>query len=362
MRDLWLGAATAAALAIGQARAADNVVNVYNWSDYIGEHTVADFEKATGIKVRYDVFDSNETLEAKLFAGHSGYDVVVPSSGFLGRQIKAGIFQKLDRSKMPHLSNLDPELLKRVASLDPGNAYGVPFYWGTVGIGINVDKVKQRIPDAPIGSWDLLFKPENAKRLADCGISMLDSPTDVLEVALKYIGKSPYSDKKADIDAAQAMLMAVRPYVKYFHSSRYIDDLANGELCISLGWSGDVFIAGSRAEDAKNGVHLDYYIPKEGTQIFFDMMAVPADAPHPENGMAFIDFMLRPEIAAHNTNTVKYPNAVPSALPQIDADIRDNPAIYPPADVLANTFPDKIASPALDRLRTRAWTTIKTGK
>jgi putrescine transport system substrate-binding protein len=362
MRALWLGAAAVVALAMGPARADDKVVNVYNWSDYIGEHTVADFEKATGIKVRYDVFDSNETLEAKLFAGHSGYDVVVPSSGFLGRQIKAGIFQKLDRSKMPHLSNLDPELLKRVASLDPGNAYGVPFYWGTVGIGYNVDKIKQRIPDAPIGSWDLLFKPEYAKKLADCGITMLDAPSDVIEVALKYLGKSPYSDKKADIDAAQKLLMGVRPYVKYFHSSRYIDDLANGEACLSLGWSGDVFIAKSRAEDAKNGVKLEYYIPKEGTQIFFDMMAVPADAPHPEYGMMFIDFMLQPQIAANNTNFVKYPNAVPSSLPMVDADIRNNPAIYPPPDVLANTFPDKIASPALDRLRTRAWTTVKTGK
>ena len=363
LRGLWLGTAIGAGLALGPALAdEEKVVNVYNWSDYIGDHTIADFEKETGIKVRYDVFDANETLEAKLFAGKTGYDVVVPSSGFLGRQIKAGIFQKLDQSRLPHWSNLDPELLKRVASLDPGNEHGVPFYWGTVGLGINVDKIKQRMPDAPVDSWDIVFKPENAKKFADCGISMLDAPSDMIEVALHYLGKDPHSQKKADIDAAEKLLMSIRPYIKYFNSSRYIEDLANGELCLVIGWGGDVFIAKGRAEDAKNGIKLDYHIPKEGTQIFFDMMAIPADAPHPENARKFIDFQLRAEVAANNTNTVKYPNAVPSSLPLIDADIRNNPSIYPPADVLALTFPDKIAPPALDRLRTRAWTRIKTGK
>jgi putrescine transport system substrate-binding protein len=360
---LLLGTAVAAGLGLGPALAdEEKVVNVYNWSDYIGEHTIADFEKETGIKVRYDVYDSNETLEAKLLAGKSGYDVVVPSSGFLGRQIKAGVFQKLDKGKMPNLSGLDPELMKRVASLDPDNGHATIYAWGTVGLGMNIDKIKQRMADAPVDSWDIIFKPENAKKFKDCGIAMLDSPTDILEVALHYLGKSPYSDKKADIDAAEKLLLSIRPYVKYFHSSRYIDDLVNGELCLVIGWSGDVFIAKGRAEEAKNKVNIEYHIPKEGTQIFFDMMAVPADAPHPDNAMKFINFTLQPAIEAAFTNFVKYPNAVAASLPLIDKDIRDDPSIYPPPEVMAKLFPDKIASPALDRLRTRAWTRIKTGK
>ena len=363
IRGLLLGTAVAAGLALGTALAAEEkVVNVYNWSDYIGEHTIADFEKETGIKVRYDVYDSNETLEAKLFAGKSGYDVVSPSSGFLGRQIKAGIYQKLDKSKMPNLAGLDPELMKRLEPVDPGNQYATIYAWGTVGLGMNIDKIKQRMPDAPIDSLDLIFKPENAKKFADCGIAMLDSPTDIIEVMLNYLGKSPYSDKKADIDAAEKALLAIRPYVKYFHSSRYIDDLVNGELCLVLGWSGDVFIAAGRAEEAKNNVHLEYHIPKEGTQIFFDTLAIPKDAPHPENAMAFINYTLKPEVEAAFTDFVKYPNAVTASIPLIDKDITADKAIYPPPEIMAKLFPDKIASPALDRLRTRAWTRVKTGK
>jgi putrescine transport system substrate-binding protein len=218
------------------------------------------------------------------------------------------------------------------------------------------------MPDAPVDSLDLIFKPENAKKFADCGIAMLDSPTDIIEVMLNYLGKDPHSAKKADIDAAEKALLAIRPYVKYFHSSRYIDDLVNGELCLVLGWSGDVFIAKGRAEEAKNNVHLAYHIPKEGTQIFFDTLAVPKDAPHPQTAMSFINFTLAPKVEAAFTNFVKYPNAVPASLPLIDKDISSDPSIYPPPEVMAKLFPDEIASPALDRLRTRAWTRIKTGK
>jgi putrescine transport system substrate-binding protein len=362
-RGTWLGAAIVAGLVFGPAMAAEEkVVNVYNWSDYIGPNTLADFEKETGIKPHYDVYDSNETLEAKLFAGKSGYDVVSPSSGFLGRQIKAGVYQKLDKSKMPHLAGLDPELMKRVASADPGNEYATIYAWGTIGLGMNIDKIRKRMPDAPIDSYDLVFKPENAKKFADCGIAMLDSPSDIIEITLNYLGKDPHSDKKADIDAAEKALLAIRPYIKYFHSSRYIDDLVNGELCLVVGWSGDVFIAKGRAEEAKNNVKIEYHIPKEGTQIFFDMLAVPKDAPHPENAMKFIDYTLTPAVEAAFSNTTSYPNAVPASLPLIDKDISGDPSINPPPEVMSKLFSDKTASPALDRLRTRAWTRIKTGK
>ena len=362
MRALWLGAAAVLALATGQARAEDKVVNVYNWSDYIGDHTIADFEKATGIKVRYDVFDSNETLEAKLFAGHSGYDVVVPSSGFLGRQIKAGIFQKLDRSKMPNLANLDPELLKRVASLDPGNAYGVPFYWGTVGIGYNVDKIKQRIPNAPIGSWDLLFKPEYADKLKDCGISMLDSPSDMFQTALKYLGKDPHSKSEEDYAAVEQLFAGIRQDVKYFHSSQYINDLANGELCAVIGWSGDVFIAATRADESKNNVHLDYRIPKEGSLLWVDSLAIPKDAKNVDNALKFIDYLNEPQVAANGVNYVSYASPNKAALPLVNEEIRNNPSIYPTDEGKKNLFPDAVADPELERLRTRTWTKIKTGQ
>ena len=338
-------------------------LNVYNWSDYIGETTVEDFQKATGITVRYDVYDSNETLEAKLMAGNTGYDVVVPSGSFLGRQIKAGIYQKLDKSKLKNYALYDPQILEAVAPFDPGNEYAVPYYWGTVGIGYNIDKVKERLGDnAPVDSFDLLFKPENAAKLQDCGIAMLDAPADMLEPALKYIGKDPHTDSVEDYAAVQALFAGIRPFVKYFHSSQYINDLANGELCAVIGWSGDVFIAAARAEESGGNVHIDYRIPKEGTLLWVDSLAIPADAKNVDNALKFLDYLNEAQVAANGVNYVNYASPNTAALDLIDPEVRNNPSIYPSPEVKANLFPDAAVGPELDRLRNRTWTTIKTGQ
>ena len=345
------------------AHAEDKVLHVYNWSDYIAEDTVAKFEKETGIKVTYDVYDGNETLEAKLMAGHSGYDIVVPTAfPFLDRQVKAGVYMKLDRSKIPNYKNLDPELMKRVAAADPGNEHAVIWMWGTTGIGYNVKAVEKRIPNAPVDSLDLVFKPENAAKLKDCGITMLDSPTDIMPIVLNYLHLDPNSQNPDDLKKAEDLMMKIRPYVKYFHSSRYINDLANGDICVAIGWSGDVFQAASRAAEAKNGVEIKYSIPKEGTMIWFDNMAIPADAPHPEAALKWINFILQPKIEAANSNYVAYANPVPASKEFIDASIRDNPAIYPSKEVMDKLFAVPTKSEKFNRLQTRAWTTIRTGQ
>ena len=338
-------------------------LNVYNWSDYIGETTVDDFQKKTGITVRYDVYDSNETLEAKLMAGNTGYDIVVPTGSFLGRQIKAGIYQKIDKSKLANYKYVDPLILEALKPFDPTNDYAVPYFWGTVGIGFNVDKVKERLGDnAPVDSLDLLFKPEYAEKLKDCGISMLDSPSDILPVALKYLGKDPHSKSEEDYKAVEQMLTAVRPNIKYFHSSQYINDLADGELCAVIGWSGDVFIAAARAEEAKNNVHLDYKIPKEGTLLWVDSLAIPKDAKNVDNALKFIDYLNDPQVAANGVNYVNYASPNTGALELVNPDVRNNPSIYPTDDVKKNLFADIPVDPDLDRLRTRTWTTVKTGQ
>lgn len=351
--------ATAAAPASG-----DQKLNVYNWSDYIGEHTVEDFQKATGIQVQYDVYDSNEALEAKLMAGNTGYDIVVPTGPFLGRQIKAGIYQKIDKTKLKNYGNLDPLILQAEAAFDPGNDYAVPYFWGTVGIGINVDKVKQRLGDnAPVDSLDLLLKPEYADKLKDCGITMLDSPSDIFPLLLTYLGKDPHSTSPDDFAAAQKLMQAIRPDIKYFHSSSYINDLANGEICAVLGWSGDVFIAASRAADAKNGNNIEYHIPKEGSLLWVDNLAIPKDAQHVDNALKFIDNLLDPKVAADGVNFVTYPSSVKLELmTTVSKDIASNPGIYPTDDVKKKLFPDKIVDAETERLRTRTWTTIKTGQ
>lgn len=345
------------------AHAEDKVLNIYNWSDYIAKDTVANFEKETGIKVRYDVYDGNETLEAKLMAGHSGYDIVVPTAfPFLDRQVKAGVYQKIDKSKIPNYKNLDPNLMKQVAAADPGNEHAVIWLWGTTGLGYNVKAVEKRIPNAPTNSLDLIFKPENAQKLKDCGITMLDSPTDIIPIALNYLHIDPNSQKPEDLEKAKDLLMKIRPYVKYFHSSQYINDLANGDVCVSLGWSGDIFQAASRASEAKNGVEIQYSIPKEGTMIWFDNMAIPADAPHPEAALKFINYILQPKVEAANTNYVSYANPVPSSLPYVDDAIKNNQSIYPPEDVMKKLFAVPTKSEKFNRLQTRAWTTIRTGQ
>lgn len=340
----------------------EKVLNIYNWSDYIAEDTIPNFEKETGIKIRYDVFDSNEVLEAKMLAGKTGYDLVVPTANFLARQVQAGVFQKLDKSKLTNYGNLDPEMMKTLSKYDPDNAYSVPWMWGTTGVGYNVAKIKERMPDAPIGSWDLVLKPENAAKFADCGITMLDAPTEIMATILNYLGKDPASEDPKDLEAAEALMMQLRPHIKYFHSSQYINDLANGEICLVVGWSGDVFIAQSRAEEAGQGTEIGYYIPDGGAEVWFDLVAMPSDAPHPNNAHLFLNYILRPEVIADISNFVTYANANSAATQFVDDEVKNNPAIYPPAEVKAKLFPNPIHTAEYDRLLTRSWTRIKTGQ
>lgn len=355
-------AATEAAPLAVTATDDEKILNIYNWSDYIAEDTIANFEKLTGIKVRYDVFDSNEVLEAKLLAGNTGYDIVVPSASFVARQIQAGVFQPLDKAQLTNYGNLDPDIMKILAGYDPGNQYVVPWMWGTTGIGYNVAKVKERLPDAPIGSWDMMFKPEVLAKLKDCGVSTLDAPTEVFPSALRYLGLPTGTQNKDDLAKAEALVMGIRPSIKYFHSSQYINDLANGELCMVLGWSGDVFIAQSRAEEAKNGNEIAYFIPKEGALMWFDTMAIPKDAKHPKNATLFLNYILQPEVIAAVSNFVHYANGNAKATPLVDEAVRSNPSIYPPPEVKEKLFPNVVNSPEFDREVTRAWTRIKTGQ
>jgi putrescine transport system substrate-binding protein len=352
-----------AGLAALPALAQDNVLHVYNWSDYIAEDTVAKFEAATGIKVVYDVYDSNEVLEAKLLAGNSGYDIVVPTSNYLQRQIAAGVYQPLDKSKLPNLKNMDPELMQAAAAYDPDNEHSVVYMWGTIGIGYNVAKVKERLgEDAPVDSWKLVFDPQYAEKLADCGITFLDASTDMLQVALPYLGLDPLTTDADDIQKAAALLMQVRPFIRKFTSSEYISDLATGEVCVSVGFSGDIFIAAARAEEANNGIEIAYAVPQEGTQQWFDMMAIPTDAPNPEGALAWMNFIMDPQITADITNYVWYANANAAAMPLVDAEVRDDPAIFPPAEVRAKLFPSVVYDARIDRTITRLWTKVKTGQ
>ena len=344
------------------APAGEQVLNIYNWSDYIAEDTIRNFEKETGIKVRYDAFDSNEVLEAKLLAGNTGYDIVVPSASFVARQIKAGIFQPLDKSRLPNYGNLDPEVMKVLAGYDPDNLHIVPWLWGTTGVGYNVAKIRERMPDAPLGSWDMIFKPEIVSKFKDCGVALLDAPSEVFPTALRYLGLPTGSQTEENLARVEKLVMEIRPSIKYFHSSQYINDLANGEVCLVLGWSGDVFIARDRAAEANNGQEIAYFIPREGSLVWFDTMAIPKDAPHAENAYRFIDYVLRPEVIAAITNHVNYPNGNAAATPLVEASIRDDKAVYPDEETRRNLFPNVVNTPEYDRLVTRTWTRIKTNQ
>ena len=366
MRRVVPIASLVCALSAGAAPAMAETLKFYNWSDYIAEDTIERFEAETGIDVIEDVFDSNEVLEAKLLAGNSGYDLVVPTASFMGRQIQAGVFDTLDKSKLSNLHRVDTELLSFLEAVDPGNQYGVPYLWGTTGIGYNVDKVKEVLgEDAPVDSWDLVFKPENMEKLQSCGVMFLDSPDELYPLVLNYLGKDPNSRTQSDyaLDSEGVeLLKSVRPYVSQFHSSQYISALANGDTCVAIGWSGDVIQAQDRAIEAENGINIEYSIPKEGTQVWFDMLAIPKDAKNKDAAHKFIDFLLRPDVIADISNYVAYANPNVDAMDLQDEEIRDNEGIYPPADVKKKLFAQKVRGMRIERLMVRLWTDIKTGR
>ena len=351
------------ALALTVSAAGAQTVNVFNWSDYIAEDTLANFTAATGIAVNYDVYDSNDTLEARMLAGSSGFDVVVPTGNYLQRQIAAGVYQPLNRDLLPNLVNMDPALMELAAAFDPGNEHGVVYLWGTTGIGYNVEAVAERMgADYVVNSWELLFNPEYAARFADCGIAVLDDHTEIIPPMLRYLGRPPVTTDEADFEAAVVALEAIRPHIRYFHSSQYISDLANGEICLAIGWSGDVLQAASRAEEAGNGVQVAYAIPSEGVNMWFDMLAIPADAPNPEAAHAFINYMMDPQVAANNTNYVAYPNGNAASSPMVDPAVLNDPTIYPSDETKASSWTLRPYDSRTDRIVTRLWTRLRTGQ
>lgn len=362
MRHLQTLICSSFAMLFGAAAQAMPTVSVYNWTDYIGETTLADFQASSGIKVVYDVFDSNETLEGKLLAGRTGYDAVVPSNHFLARQAQAGAFLPLDRSKLTNWKHLDPKLLKQLEQNDPGNQYAVPYLWGTNGIGYNVDKVKAALGVDHIDSWAVLFEPENLKKLKQCGVAFMDSPDELFPAMLKYLGMDPNSEKPADYAKAEARLLDLRPYITYFHSSKYVSDLANGDICVAFGYSGDVLQAASRAQEANNGVKVAYSIPKEGSNLWFDLLAIPKDASNPEQALAFINYLLEPQVIAKVSAAVGYANANPDAQAHMDKSLVENPEIYPPQEILDKLYISNTPNPKMMRLMTRSWSKIKSSR
>jgi putrescine transport system substrate-binding protein len=358
---LTIAAALSACSGVATAQQ-KRVVNVYNWSDYVDPSALDDFTKKTGIAVRYDTFDTSDTLEAKLLAGQSGYDVVVPTGYFLAREIAAGIFQKLDKSKLPNLVNAWPEIANRLAAYDPGNQYAVNYMWGTTGIGYNVKDVHRVLgPGAVVDSWDDVFNPDKIAKFKDCGVHFLDSSDDIVPSTLRYLHLEPNSSNPADLDKAAAVLTKIRPYVRKFHSSEYINALSTGEICLALGYSGDVKQAEKRAEQAKSGIEIEYAIPKEGAPLWFDNLAIPKDAPHVAEANQLINYLLEPQVAARNSNFVSYANGDrPSAL--VDKDILNDRTIYPDEATMAKLFTIIAHDQRTQRLVNRMWTRIKTGE
>jgi putrescine transport system substrate-binding protein len=354
--------AVLATLAANAPAQEQRVVNFYNWSDYVEPTVLQAFRRETGIKVRYDTFDSNNTLETKLLAGKSGYDVVVPSGYFLERQIKAGVFLKLDKSKLPNLAHIWPEIAKRLAAYDPGNQYAVNYMWGTTGIGYNVKKARERLGEARIDSWDIVFKPENIAKFKDCGVYMLDSSDDILSAALHYLGLDPNSKKPAELEKAAELMVKVRPFVRKFHSSEYLNALATGEICLVVGWSGDIKQAQKRAREANSGVEIAYTIPKGGAQMWFDSLAIPKDAPHVNEAHALIDYLQKPEVAAKNTNFISYANGNLASQQFIDKTILNDKTIYPDAASRGKLYTISAHDQRTQRLMNRLWTRIKTGQ
>ncbi len=355
-----LGGTIAAALLASTAIAEE--VRVYNWSDYIDESLLEKFESETGIDLIYDVFDSNEVLETKMLAGGSGYDVVVPSGTFLQRQISAGAFQKLDKSKLTNLDNMWDVINDRVSKYDPNNEYAINYMWGTTGLGVNVGKVREALgDDAPIGSLDLIFDPANMEKLASCGVHFLDAPVEIIPAALAYIGEDPDSQDPEVIAKVEPLLTAVAPYVQKFHSSEYINALANGDICVAFGWSGDILQARDRAAEADNGVEIEYNAPSEGALMWFDNMAIPVDAPNPEGAHKFLNFIMDAQNMAAASNYVYYANGNEASQEFLEEDVIGDPAIYPNADTLENLYTTSPYGPKVQRVVTRMWTKIKSG-
>ena len=341
----------------------DNVLNVYNWTNYIGPSIISDFEKESGIKVHYDVYETNEMMEVKLLAGHTNYDIVVPGGSFFEREVKAGVYRKLDKNLLPELKNLDPDAASATAVYDPGNQYGVDYTWLiSVGMGYNINKVKARIADTPFDSWRLIFDPNVLSKLTDCGVSVLDSPDDVVGSVLAYLGKDPNSESAEDLASAEAVLHAIRPYLRYIDSTRYITDLANGDLCLALGWSGDIAQSRQRASEAGKAVTIGYSVPREGALSIVDVIAIPADAPHPKNAHRFIDYLLRPDVAAKNATAITYASGVAGAAALVSESLRNDSAVYPPPEARARLVPMRAKSQEFTRSLMRMWTRFKTGQ
>jgi len=363
MASLKLVAALCATVIMPMAQAADQQLRMYNWSDYIGPDTLKNFEKQSSIKVQYDVFDTNEMLDAKLLSGHSGYDLVVPSSQFLSRQIRAGAFQPLQRNLLSNWNHLDPRLMKRIEAADPGNRYAVPYMWGTVGIGYNEEKIRAVLgKDAPVDSWAMVFDPKNLAKLKSCGVAFLDAPVKIIPQALLYLGLDPNSENPADYAKATALLQKLQPSVTYFHSSRYTTDLANGDICVAIGYSGDVMQAQSRAKEAGKNMDIRYSIPKEGANLWFDMVAIPKDASNVANAHALINYLLLPEVIAPISDYVGYANPNKDATAFMDPKVSGNPGIYPSDEVISHLFVSADLPEKIQRLITRDWNRIKSGQ
>ncbi len=350
-------------LSMHGARSAERILNIYNWSDYIGDTTIADFERETGIKVHYDTFDSNETLYAKLLAGRTGYDIVVPSANWAKLQIDGGLLMPLDKTKIPNFKNLDAHLMAQIAKMDPGNRYLAPWLWGITTVGINVAKVKAALGTLPMpdDAWDLFFKPEYISKLSSCGVSVLDSGDEVFPAALRYLRKSPYSQDPADYEAAAKLLATIQPYITVFSSSGYINDLAAGTLCLSVGYSGDIGIAAQRAKEAENGQDIEALVPQSGALLFFDTMAIPADAEHVEEAYAWINFIYRPEVQAGIVDKVRYPNLIRASDKLISPELRANRSLFLSDADLARMPAVEPVSNRIRRIRTRLFTRFKTG-
>lgn len=338
----------------------EKILNIYNWSDYIDPEIIPMFEKETGIKVVYDIFDSNEVLDAKILSGKTGYDIVAPGLDFMARQQKAGVYLQLDKSKLPNLANIDPVQLSFVAKLDPDNAHGIPYFVGTAGIAYNKKMIEERLgKDFDMKTWDVIFKPEILSKLKDCGVAILNAPTEVIPTALNYLGLDPNSTNLDDYKKAEELLLKMRPNVTYFHSSQNINDLANGDICITLGWSGDVLQAADRAEEAQNGVEIEYLVPREGALMFYDMFAIPKDADHVENAYKFMNFIMRPDIAAKNSSYVSYDNANKAAVPMVIDKVRNNPNIYIPEEQLKKMWVPEVHPRKINKEMTKIWNRVK---